>query len=51
MIGCLRLTLFVESHHHRRRAEVAHFSGMVEKLRFALFHRDRIDDRFTLHAF
>src|SRR3546814_7682124 len=41
----------VERHHDDGGAIVAAFSGVVEELRFAFLHADRIDDRLARHAF
>ena len=45
------LALFVERHHHDRRAVGAHQPGLAEELLLAFLHRDRVDDRLALHAF
>ena len=45
------LALFVERHHHDRRAIGAHELGLAQKLLLAFLHRDRVDDRLALDAF
>ena len=45
------LTLFVEQHYDGRRSVTADQSGPVQELPLAFFQRDRVDYRFTLHAF
>ena len=44
------LALFVEGHHHRRRAIFEHCRGVLAKLLFAFFQRDRVDDALALQA-
>ncbi len=45
------LALFVERHHHHRRAIGAHEASLAQELLLAFLHRDRIDDRLALDAF
>ena len=45
------LALFVERHHHHRRAIGAHQPGLAQELLLAFLHRDRVDDRLALDAF
>ena len=44
------LALFVEGHHHHRRAIFQHRSGVLAKLLFAFFQRNRVDDALALQA-
>ncbi len=45
------LALFVERHHHDRRAISAHQTSLAQKFLLAFLHRDRVDDRLALDAF
>ena len=45
------LAVFVERHHHHRRAVAPHFLGMAQEFLFAFLEADRIDNRLALHAF
>ena len=45
------LALFVERHHHHRRAIGAHEPRLAQEFLLAFLHRDRVDDRLALHAF
>ena len=45
------LALFVERHHHHRRAVSAHEASLPQEFLLAFLHRDRVDDRLALHAF
>ena len=45
------LALFVERHHHDRRAIGAHEPGLAQEFLLAFLHRDRVDDRLALDAF
>ena len=45
------LALFVERHHHDRRAISAHQPGLAQEFLLAFLHRDRVDDRLALDAF
>ena len=45
------LTLFVEGHHHHRRAVAAHQPRLTQEFRLAFLHRDGIDDAFALQTF
>ncbi|MNH08794.1 hypothetical protein D3C79_682260 [compost metagenome] len=47
----IRLANFIEGHHHHGGTVAAHQLGVLDKGFFALFHRDRVDDAFTLNAF
>ena len=42
------LTLFVEGHHHHRRAVAQALGGLAEELGVALLQADRVDDRLAL---
>ncbi|MNZ71580.1 hypothetical protein D3C78_899450 [compost metagenome] len=46
----IRLTDFVKGHHHNCRAITAHQFGVVDKRLNAFFHRDGVNDAFTLNA-
>ena len=45
------LALFVEGHHHRRRAVLQHRGSVLAELRFALLQRNRVHDAFALNTF
>ena len=45
------LALFVEGHHHHRRAVPPGLARLRQEGGFAFLHRDRIDDGLALHAF
>ena len=45
------LALFVEGHHHRRRAVAAHQLGVLDEFCLAFLQRDGVDDGLALHAF
>ena len=44
------LALFVERHHHGRRAVAAHQRGVLDEVLLAFLERDGIDDGLALHA-
>ncbi|MOA17810.1 hypothetical protein D3C78_1380790 [compost metagenome] len=46
----IRLTDLVKGHHHDGRAITAHKFGVVDKRLNPLFHRDGVNDAFTLNA-
>ena len=45
------LALFIERHHHDRRAVFQNRCGVLAKLRLAFLHRNGIHDAFALNAF
>ncbi len=45
------LALFVEGHHHHRRAVAAHQPRLAQEFGLAFLHRDRVDDALALQAF
>ena len=45
------LALFIEGHHDHRGAVFSTEAGLTQELRFALFHRNGIDDAAALHTF
>ena len=45
------LALLVECHHHGCRAVAQHFLGVFLEFFLAFLHRNRVDNRFALHAF
>ena len=46
----VRLALFVEGHHHHRRAIGAHEPRLAKEFFLPFLHRNRVDDRFALDA-
>ena len=51
IIRCLGLAFFVKGHDDGSGAQISDDTRMGQKLSFALFHRDRIDNGFALYAF
>ena len=45
------LPLLIERHHYNGGSVRAYFASLLDKCRLALLQADRVDDRFTLHAF
>src|ERR1035437_595616 len=50
LLVCRSLALFVEGHYHDGRAILQHLRGVLAKLLFAFFQRDRVHDAFALQA-
>ena len=51
MVCGLRLAFFIKRHDNSGSAQIAYNTCMGQELFFTLFHRDRVDDSFALHAF